>query len=300
MAFFHPSNIIIDPERDNAPAIPVRKSSSVRNAPIIPVRKASSVRAERTSNVQSSPIVDLEEPPVPVLEETSEQPATVVQTMPRESILAQREEKALKAKQMMQEGTGQPYKVPDLLNNSGDDNGTLFTSGTSGWTVGTFTMGSGTWTLSGTTIGADTILRTNDIDYLKQKYGIATVFVSVLQLFFLTIILSLCGVAPFMVNPTIGPYPDALSALGAKNSYLIIEGHEMWRFLVAPLTSASVIHLLFNLVVQLEAGAFFEREWGTLHWVCIYISSSFGSTIFSTIFNPDSVTVGRLDNCHFN
>jgi hypothetical protein len=220
--------------------------------------------------------------------------------MPRESSLAQREEKALKAKQMMQEGTGQPYKVPDLLNNSGDDNGTLFTTGTSGWTVGTFTMGSGTWTLSGTTIGADTILRTNDFDYLKQKYGIATVFVSILQLFFLTIILSLCGVAPFMVNPTIGPYPDALSALGAKNSYLIIEGHEMWRFLVAPLTSASVIHLLFNLLVQLEAGAFFEREWGTLHWVCIYISSSFGSTIFSTIFNPDSVTVGRLDNCHFN
>ena len=316
MGFFHPSNIITNPERDNNPDSLVRETGSVPaertrsvQAPTNLVRETSRVPAERTRSIQPPTNLVKQSSQVPdertrdfvnpedmttVQEKPTEQPEKVVRMISRKSSLAQKEEEKLRIEQMQAE-TGQPYKVPDLLNHSGDDNGTLFTSGTGGWTIGTQTLSTGTWTLGGTTIGADTILRTNGVDYVKQKYGIASVVVSVLQLFFLTTILSLCGLAPFMVNPAIGPYPDALSALGAKNSYLITQDHEYWRFLIAPFTNSSVLHLLFNLAVQLEAGAFFEREWGTPYWICIYISSSFGSTICSTILNPDSVTVGRFE-----
>ena len=275
MAFFHPSNIIVGPEKDNTPTPLSQKSRS---------------------GVLSGGVESVRSPPVEALEGQVEKPIEKLESLSRnvsrKSSLAQREYDRLNEEQRQAE-TGQAYNLPELQHNSVDEDGTIFTSGTSGWTIGTMTIGSGTWTLGGTTIGAETFLRTNDIEFMKQKYGFASVLISVLQLFFLTTILSLCGVAPFRVNPTLGPYPDALSALGAKNSYLIIEEHEMWRFLVAPFTSASVLHLVFNLVMQLEAGAFFEREWGTPRWICIYISSSFGSTIFSTIFDPDSVTVGR-------
>lgn len=85
---------------------------------------------------------------------------------------------------------------------------------------------------------------------------------------------------------------DALSEWGGKNAVNIIDDGEWWRLLTPMLLHAGVIHLFSNIAVQLESGAFFEREWGSLNWLIIYCVSAIGSSILSVIFMPDSISVG--------
>jgi len=89
----------------------------------------------------------------------------------------------------------------------------------------------------------------------------------------------------------LGPYPDALSEWGGKNAILILDG-EWWRLVTPLLLHAGIIHLAGNVLVQLEMGAFFEKEWGSLRWILIYIGSGFGSSILSVIYMPNAVSVG--------
>lgn len=85
---------------------------------------------------------------------------------------------------------------------------------------------------------------------------------------------------------------DALSEWGGKNAVNIIADGEWWRLVTPILLHAGVIHLLCNIAVQLETGAFFEREWGSTNWMIIYLSSAVGSSILSVIAMPNSVSVG--------
>jgi hypothetical protein len=50
--------------------------------------------------------------------------------------------------------------------------------------------------------------------------------VTIIQLFILTMLKSLCGIVPFSANAGIGPYLDALSNVGGINPYLLVRGHE--------------------------------------------------------------------------
>ena len=59
-----------------------------------------------------------------------------------------------------------------------------------------------------------------------------------------------------------------------------------------PTNQSGIIHLLCNISVQLDIGAFFEREWGSGIWLIIYLASGLGSSIFSCIFSADNLSVG--------
>jgi len=141
----------------------------------------------------------------------------------------------------------------------------------------------------------DETVATMEIDeevyYVKQSYGYFSILISVIQIFVLAGMVTMCGVAPLDVNPMLGPYPDSLSLWGAKNAYGILVRYEWWRALSGAMLHVGVVHLFCNVAVQLETAAFFEREWGSSRWLIIYISSSFGSTIAACITNPDSISV---------
>jgi membrane associated rhomboid family serine protease len=133
----------------------------------------------------------------------------------------------------------------------------------------------------------------DDVPYVvKQKYGYFAILFSLAQTVILTLMMVKCGIAPFKINPMIGPYPDALSEWGGKNAVNILDDQEYWRLLTPILLHAGVIHLFCNVAVQLETGAFFEREWGSLNWLIVYLTSAVGSSILSCIFMPNSVSVG--------
>ena len=83
-----------------------------------------------------------------------------------------------------------------------------------------------------------------------------------------------------------------MSEWGGKNAVNILDDGEFWRLITPILLHAGVIHLLCNIAVQLETGAFFEREWGTANWLTIYLTSAVGSSTLSVICMPNSVSVG--------
>jgi membrane associated rhomboid family serine protease len=144
---------------------------------------------------------------------------------------------------------------------------------------------------SETTLGVETLLKRDDAVYITQRFGFINLVLSVTQLFSLTMTLSLCGFAPIAFNYGLGPYADTLSQAGALNPYLFLEQGQYWRLFTAPLLTSSVLHFLINGFFQVEAGAFIEREWGSLRLFIIYIFSAFGATTVSCIFAPDVVSV---------
>jgi membrane associated rhomboid family serine protease len=131
-----------------------------------------------------------------------------------------------------------------------------------------------------------------EIYIVQQQYGYCSILFSVAQTVIMGLMMWQCGVAPFNLNPMIGPYPDALSEWGGKNAVLIIEDGEWYRLISPIMLHAGIIHLVGNVAVQLETGVFFEREWGSIRWLIIYLGSAVGSTILSVIAMPNAVSVG--------
>jgi rhomboid protease GluP len=128
--------------------------------------------------------------------------------------------------------------------------------------------------------------------HTKQKYAYCSLIITGFQVLVLMMQLALCGVAPLDVNPMVGPYPDAFSEWGGKNAYWIQQGMQLWRFVSPALLHVGVLHLLCNAVVQLETCAFFEREWGSVRWLCVYVLSEVGCIATSVVTNPDTIAVG--------
>lgn len=134
--------------------------------------------------------------------------------------------------------------------------------------------------------------RGEEVYIVHQKFGYYAIGFSVAQILVLAIMMIQCGVAPFALNPMFGPYPDTLSEWGGKNAVDILDEGEWWRLITPIFLHAGVVHLFCNIAVQLDIGAFFEREWGSHTWLAIYLSSAVGSSILSVIAMPDTISVG--------
>lgn len=126
----------------------------------------------------------------------------------------------------------------------------------------------------------------------KQNHApLSTIFV-MLQIIILPLMMWQCGVAPLEINPMIGPYPDALNYWGAKNSVLIIDDGEVYRLVTPIFLHAGLIHLAGNVLVQMDTGHRWEKEWGSLIWIIVYLGSAIGSSVLSVIAMPDQISVG--------
>lgn len=131
-----------------------------------------------------------------------------------------------------------------------------------------------------------------EIYVVYQRHGYLSITFSIVQTIVLIAMMTQCGVAPMNINPMFGPYPDALSEWGAKNTVFILEDNEAWRLITPIVLHAGVIHLACNVMVQLDTCAFFEREWGSLNWLIIYLVSAVGSSALSVVAMPDQLSVG--------
>ena len=146
-------------------------------------------------------------------------------------------------------------------------------------------------TLKGGAKDSDSI-NSNDTYIVRQRFGYCSILFSLAQTAILACMMWQCGIAPLQVNPMFGPYPDVLSEWGAKNTVLILDQNEYWRLVTPILLHAGVIHLICNIAVQLETGVFFEKEWGSLRWCIVYLTSAVGSSILSCIVMPNALSVG--------
>jgi membrane associated rhomboid family serine protease len=131
-----------------------------------------------------------------------------------------------------------------------------------------------------------------EVYIVRQRFGYCSILFSIVQSIVLGLMMWQCGIAPLNLNPMLGPYPDALSEWGGKNAVLILSDGEYYRLLTPIFLHAGIIHLLGNVAVQLDTGAFFEKEWGSVRWLMIYLSSAIGSSVLSVICMPNAVSVG--------
>ena len=132
--------------------------------------------------------------------------------------------------------------------------------------------------------------------HYKQRYAPFSSAFILVQCIILPVMMWQCGVAPLDINPMIGPYPDALNYWGAKNAVLIVEDGEAYRLVTPIVLHAGVIHLMGNVMVQADVGNRWEKEWGSLVWMIVYMGSAVGSSIVSTCFMPDNIRCVRVKN----
>lgn len=125
---------------------------------------------------------------------------------------------------------------------------------------------------------------------IKQQVAWGCIGLSAVQFAILTTQVLLCGFAALSINPTVGPYPDAFSEWGGKNTYLLVEGEQYFRYITPVFLHVGYLHLFVNVFFQLETCAYLEREWGFLPWISIYLISGVGSCIAASAI--DSLTIG--------
>ena len=57
---------------------------------------------------------------------------------------------------------------------------------------------------------------------------------------------------PLSVNPMLGPSPDTLVEMGAKDSRLIVQEGQAWRVLSAMVLHAGLIHFFLNMFLDVS------------------------------------------------
>ena len=82
-----------------------------------------------------------------------------------------------------------------------------------------------------------------------------------------------------------------LVELGAKINYLINNG-QPWRLITSAFLHGGLSHIIFNMYSLKIIGEEVEYFYGKIKYISIYLISALGGSIFSYIFNSDSISVG--------
>lgn len=116
-------------------------------------------------------------------------------------------------------------------------------------------------------------------------------WISIIDIIYFIVELSF-GVAPLSENSTIGPTPETLIRLGAKETSLIAVNNQVWRLFVPIIMHGGIVHIFFNLLVQFLMGLALEEMWGHTRIMVIYFFSGVGGVLMSCMISPSSLSVG--------
>lgn len=98
--------------------------------------------------------------------------------------------------------------------------------------------------------------------------------------------------APFSVNPMLGPYPDALIKAGARVTSLIVVDGQWFRIFSPLILHAGIIHYVINMLALGFIGAAVEQSHGFLNALVLFTVPGVGGNILSAIFLPQYISVG--------
>jgi membrane associated rhomboid family serine protease len=136
-----------------------------------------------------------------------------------------------------------------------------------------------------------------DFDAGKQN-GVNRPFFTYFLLFTCTILLIVSivvngwQVAPLDVNPMIGPSPETMIRMGARDSSLIVNEGEVWRILSATVLHAGLVHYFINMLALWFVGKAIETSHGSVAAAILFILPAIAGCILSAIFLPTFITVG--------
>lgn len=126
---------------------------------------------------------------------------------------------------------------------------------------------------------------------VTQSFAWTCILLSACQFGLLSTQILLCGFASISVNPFLGPYPDAISEFGGKNTYLLLEEEQYYRFITPIFLHVGFVHLLVNVYFQLRTCAYLEQEWGCFLWILVYVVSGFGGCLVASVIDPNNIGV---------
>lgn len=142
--------------------------------------------------------------------------------------------------------------------------------------------------------GEGTDFQTKEIRAAGRKRQLFTIstLICLAQIILLIVVCQTEGIAPSSQNPLYGPSAAALVKYGAKNAYLIVRERQWWRLFSAIFMHAGVVHIICNLIVQIQVGGYLNLVYGSFYWFIIYVLSGIFGNMFSCIFLPNTVGVG--------
>ena len=82
-----------------------------------------------------------------------------------------------------------------------------------------------------------------------------------------------------------------LIELGAKVNVLINNG-QPWRLITCAFLHGGLAHIAFNMYALKIIGSEVEYVYGKIKYIAIYLISALGGSIFSYLFNANSISVG--------
>jgi membrane associated rhomboid family serine protease len=88
------------------------------------------------------------------------------------------------------------------------------------------------------------------------------------------------------------PTNSSLDDFGAKNPEKMKDDYELWRWVTPMFLHANLMHLFFNMLMQLILGFRLEPTVGPWLTSAVYVASGFGGVLLSCIGSPDSIAVG--------
>lgn len=108
----------------------------------------------------------------------------------------------------------------------------------------------------------------------------------------LTIIMNGWKFESFRSNPMIGPSAETLVAMGAKDSFLIVQKNQLWRIISPIVLHAGLIHFTMNMLAIWVIGGAVEQCHGFVRVLLLFFISAIGGNILSAVFLPDYISVG--------
>ncbi len=85
------------------------------------------------------------------------------------------------------------------------------------------------------------------------------------------------------------PSAQVLLRLGARQSLLILRGHQWWRLVMTMFLHGGLIHIGFNMLVLMDVGPALEELYGSARYLFLYLATGVVSSIVSTAWNIQSL-----------
>ena len=80
--------------------------------------------------------------------------------------------------------------------------------------------------------------------------------------------------------------------MGGKVASRIVEQNEWWRFITPMFLHVSIVHIVFNLIMQVKAGMDLEKTFGSVRLGLLYVICGVGGNLVSSCFLFDQIQAG--------
>lgn len=135
-----------------------------------------------------------------------------------------------------------------------------------------------------------------EFDALRAKEFGFPYFVSLVMIFWsITLVIGFAWngwtLAPFSVNPFLGPPPQVLIRMGSLDTARMVDDREWYRLASPMLLQAGLIHYLINMLSLWFVGGAVERVHGSFETALVFLVGALGGNLWSALLVPQDTSI---------